>query len=70
MVYITPLTGLALSAAAAANSAGPTILYAASYSGNITSLSLETSNAGYTLNKVSIASECGANPVWLEEDKE
>lgn len=70
MVYITPLTGLALSAAAAANSAGPTILYAASYSGNITSLSLETSNAGYTLNKVSVASECGANPVWLEEDKE
>lgn len=70
MVYITPLTGLALSAAAAANSAGPAILYAASYSGSITSLSLETSNVGYTLNKVSVASECGANPVWLEEDKE
>lgn len=70
MVYITPLTGLALSAAVAANSAGPAILYAASYSGSITSLSLETSNAGHTLSKVSVASECGANPVWLEEDKE
>lgn len=70
MVYITPLTGLALSAAAAANNAGPVILYAASYSGSITSLSLETGDAGYTLNNVSVASECGANPVWLEEDKE
>lgn len=71
MVHKTLLTGLALAAAAAAaDNAGSAILYAASYSGGITSLSLKTSKTGYTLNKVSVASECGANPVWLEQDKE
>lgn len=70
MVNTTPITSLALSIAAAANSARPAILYAASYSGGITSLSLEASSAGYTLNEVSVSSECGANPVWLEQDKE
>lgn len=70
MVCTTLFMGLSLAAVAAADSAGPAILYAASYSGNITSLSLENSNAGYTLNKISVATECGANPVWLEQDKE
>lgn len=70
MVYKILLAALPLAAAAAAHSAGPAILYAASYSGNITSLSLEKGNAGYMLNKVSVATECGANPVWLEQDKE
>lgn len=70
MVNTTPITSLALSIAAAANSARPAILYAASYSGGITSLSLEASSAGYTLKEVSVSSECGANPVWLEQDKE
>lgn len=69
MVYNTLLMCLALAAAAAADSAGSAILYAASYSGDITSLSLENGNAGYTLNKVSVATGCGANPVWLEQDK-
>lgn len=70
MVNTTPITNLILTAAAAAKQAGPSILYAASYSGSITSLSLEASSAGYTLNEVSVSSECGTNPVWLEQDKE
>lgn len=70
MVNTTPITNLILTAAAAAKKAGPSILYAASYSGSITSLSLEASSAGYTLNEVSVSSECGTNPVWLEQDKE
>lgn len=71
MIYNTLPTGLALAATvAAADSVGPSILYAASYSGGITSLSLEATKAGYTLTNVSVATECGANPVWLEQDKE
>ncbi|KAG6353982.1 hypothetical protein INS49_004953 [Diaporthe citri] len=70
MVYKTSLMGLSLAAVAAADSAGPAILYAASYSGDITSLSLENSNGGYMLHKNSVATGCGANPVWLEQDKE
>lgn len=70
MVNTISLTGLALTTAASANNAGPAILYAASYSGGITSLSLESSNTGYTLNQLSVANGCGANPVWLEQDKE
>lgn len=70
MVYTILLMGISLAAVTSAHTADPAILYAASYSGDITSLSLENSNAGYTLNKISVATECGANPVWLEQDKE
>ncbi|KAH8749944.1 Lactonase, 7-bladed beta-propeller-domain-containing protein, partial [Diaporthe sp. PMI_573] len=55
--------------AAVAHTASPAILYAASYSGGITSLKLETDDSGYTLNKISDAPQCGSNPVWLEHDK-
>lgn len=70
MVYKTLLMSLALAATVAADSADPAILYAASYSGDITSLSLGNGKTGYTLNKVSVTTGCGANPVWLEQDKE
>lgn len=49
--------------------ASPAILYAASYSGGITSLELENIDSGYKLRKISDASQCGSNPVWLDHDK-
>jgi 6-phosphogluconolactonase (cycloisomerase 2 family) len=52
------------------HAASPTILYATSYAGGITSLQLEHTDSAYTLKKLSEASECGANPVWLDHDKE
>lgn len=62
---------LAMAASAAvAHAASPAILYAASYSGGITSLELESADSGYSLKKISEASECGSNPVWLDHDKD
>lgn len=60
---------VSLAAATAVKAASTAILYAASYSGGITSLQLTNTNSGYTLKNISIATECGANPVWLEHDK-
>ncbi|KAG8165640.1 hypothetical protein KVR01_004192 [Diaporthe batatas] len=63
------MSAVSLAAAAATTAASPAILYAASYSGGITSLELTNAASGYTLKNVSVATECGANPVWLEHDK-
>ncbi|POS68596.1 hypothetical protein DHEL01_v213010 [Diaporthe helianthi] len=60
---------VSFAAAAATEAASPAILYAASYSGGITSLKLSNTDSGYTLKNISVATGCGANPVWLEQDK-
>lgn len=71
MVYNSLLISLTMVASAAVTqAASPAILYAASYSGGITSLELDSADSGYSLKKIFQASECGSNPVWLEHDKE
>ncbi|EAU31648.1 predicted protein [Aspergillus terreus NIH2624] len=45
-------------------------LYAASYAGKLTSLSLEASGEGYQLMTVSETTDCGTSPSWLMLDRE
>lgn len=71
MVHNILLMSLAMvTSAAVTQAASPAILYAASYSGGITSLELGSTDSGYSLKNISEASECGSNPVWLEHDKD
>lgn len=56
-------TLLALGATASA-----TILFAADYSGNITTLSLTSSGSNYTLEAIHTSDGCAPNPSWLTID--
>ena len=45
-------------------------LYAASYAGKVTSLSLSRSGESYQLEALSETNDCGTSPSWLMLDKE
>jgi 6-phosphogluconolactonase (cycloisomerase 2 family) len=47
-----------------------TRLYAASYAGFVTSLSLTKTNGSYELSTLSKATDCGSSPSWLMLDNE
>lgn len=53
---------------AAASLASATNLFVASYSGNITTLSLTESNGSYTLEPTHYNDGCSPNPSWLTLD--
>ncbi|CZT14758.1 uncharacterized protein RCC_00717 [Ramularia collo-cygni] len=61
MLYAASL--LALSATASAIN-----LFVSDYSGNVTTLSLESSNGNYSLTKTHASDGCFPNPSWLEID--
>ncbi|KAI5868369.1 putative isomerase YbhE [Durotheca rogersii] len=75
---VAPAAGLLLSSLGLAGSASATLLYASSYAGTVTTLSLTlpdgesnvaaTNAAGATLKAVSSSTECGPNPSWLALD--
>ncbi|KAJ5967012.1 hypothetical protein N7501_003260 [Penicillium viridicatum] len=45
-------------------------LYAASYSGTVTTLSPQRANGGYELSTVAQTKDCGTSPSWLTLDKD
>lgn len=46
-----------------------TLLYVASHAGTVTTLDLQTSESGATLEAISSTTECAANPSWLTIDQ-
>ncbi|KZL85120.1 extracellular aldonolactonase [Colletotrichum incanum] len=46
-----------------------TLLYAASHAGTVTTLDLQTSEAGTTLKAIASTTACAANPSWLTIDQ-
>ncbi|GJD04793.1 ykgB protein [Colletotrichum higginsianum] len=46
-----------------------TLLYAASHAGTVTTLDLQTSEAGTTLKAIASTTACAANPSWLTLDQ-
>ncbi|TDZ13451.1 putative 6-phosphogluconolactonase [Colletotrichum spinosum] len=69
MLSLRDLASTWLLAAMAIKPASSTLLYAASHAGTVTTLNLEVSETGATLDAISSTTECAANPSWLTLDQ-
>ncbi|KAJ0321359.1 hypothetical protein Brms1b_002716 [Colletotrichum noveboracense] len=66
---LSKLTSAWLLAVMSVKPVSSTLLYAASHAGTVTTLNLQTSDSGATLDAISTTTECAANPSWLTLDQ-